>query len=109
MGKGALAAIIVLVTAQIGAAPQTTRASAPAPAVDTQALLSRYCTSCHDARLKTAGLALDRVNLADIPADAEVWEKVIRKVRAGMMPPAGMPRPADAELRAFATTLETSL
>src|SRR6187431_119695 len=104
MGKGALAAIVVLVTTQIGAAPQNTRASAPA--ADTQALLSRYCTTCHDARLKTAGLALDRMNLADIPADAEVWEKVIRKVRAGMMPPAGMPRPADGERRAFATTLE---
>ena len=107
MGKGALAAIVVLVTTQIGAAPQNTRASAPA--ADTQAVLSRYCTTCHDARLKTAGLALDRMNLADIPADAEVWEKVIRKVRAGMMPPAGMPRPADGERRAFATTLEAGL
>jgi len=107
MGRGALAAIIVLVTAQIGAAPQT--APAAAPAVDAQALVSRYCTTCHDTRLKTGGLALDRMNLADIPADAEVWEKVIRKVRAGMMPPAGMPRPAAADLRAFATTLEASL
>jgi cytochrome c551/c552 len=107
MGRGALAAIVVLVTAQIGAAPQT--APAAGPAADSKALLSRYCVSCHDGRLKTGGLALDGMNLADIPAGAEVWEKVIRKVRAGMMPPAGMPRPADTELRAFAASLEKSL
>src|SRR5690242_520048 len=107
MGRGALAAMVVLVTSPLAAAPQTTTpAGTPA---SHQALLARYCVTCHDQRLKTGGLALDSVSLADIPAGAEVWEKVIRKVRAGMMPPAGMPRPDDAQLRAFATALERTL
>ena len=74
-----------------------------------RALLDKYCVTCHNQRLKIAGLALDNVDLANPPAGAEVWEKVIRKVRAEMMPPVGAPRPAKAELDALATLVETSL
>ena len=66
---------------------------------DYRAVLTRYCLTCHNERLKTAGLMLDKMDLADIPAGAEVWEKVIRKVRAGMMPPPGLPRPEDPQPR----------
>ena len=59
-------------------------------------LVDRYCVTCHNQRLKTAGLMLDTLDLAKIPADAETWEKVIVKLRTGAMPPPGMPRP-DAE------------
>ena len=45
--------------------------------------------TCHNERAKTAGLSLDTADLADVPANAEVWEKVVRKVGAGMMPPPG--------------------
>src|SRR5688572_9135675 len=94
-------------------APRQPAAVAPKPAVspapDHAALLKQYCITCHNERLKTAGLALDGVSLTDIPAGAEVWEKVIRKVRAGMMPPVGVPRPEQAALDSLVTDLETTL
>src|SRR4051812_4961256 len=51
------------------------------------ALVSTYCVACHNDRLKTAGLSLQSLDLNNIPAHAEVWEKVVRKVRSGEMPP----------------------
>ena len=53
------------------------------------ALLTKYCVTCHNDRAKTGGLTLEKVDLANIPANAETWEKVIRKLRTGAMPPAG--------------------
>ena len=77
-----------------------------APAHDT---LNRYCVTCHNQRLKTAGLMLDTLDLAKIPASAEIWEKVVRKLRAGAMPPQGAPRPDAAAYRTLITALETPL
>ena len=68
------------------------------PAVAPDALVKQYCVTCHNQRLKTAGLALDGMDYQNIPAAAEAWEKVTRKVRAGQMPPAGVPRPPQAAL-----------
>jgi len=73
------------------------------------ALLDRYCVACHNERLKTAGLALDKMDAGHAPAEAERWEKVIRKLRTGEMPPAGRPRPDKAGYDSFATYLETSI
>jgi hypothetical protein len=83
--------------------------SAAAPAPDHSALIKQYCVTCHNERLKTAGLSLESVSLANVPAGAEVWEKVIRKVRAGMMPPAGVPRPEQSALDSLVGHLETTL
>jgi len=62
-----------------------------------RALLDRYCVTCHNEKLRTAGLSLDAASLhveADkIPGDGATWEKVLQKVKGGFMPPAGMPRP----------------
>src|SRR5689334_11152845 len=85
---------------------QTAATTAP---VDTRAIVNTYCVSCHNQRTKTAGLALDSADLSDIPAHADVWEKVVVKVRAGMMPPPGMPRPDDAARRAMVTSLTGTL
>jgi len=74
-----------------------------------QALLSTYCVTCHNERLKTGGLILEKLNPTEAADSAETWEKVIRKVRAGMMPPAGAPRPDRATLDAFAANLEAQL
>ena len=82
--------------------------SAPPPASHA-ATLNTYCVTCHSDKLKTGGLSLENANLADIPKGAETWEKVIRKVRAGMMPPPGLPRPEKAVLDNFSGYLETSL
>jgi hypothetical protein len=65
----------------------------PQPIATPQAVLTRYCVSCHNERLKTGGFRLDNVNAADAASDPELWEKVVRKLRAGTMPPEGAPRP----------------
>ena len=74
-----------------------------------QALLNQYCITCHNDKLKTGGLALDKLSLDHVAPNAETWEKVVRKIRAGMMPPAGARRPDRPTLDAFAASIETSL
>src|SRR5580693_4496073 len=74
-----------------------------------RASLDQYCVTCHNARLKTAGLTLDKMDLADVPAGAEIWEKVVRKLRSGAMPPAGARRPDQAPADGMVTWLETTL
>ena len=84
--------------------------SAPSPSPPShQALLNRYCISCHNERTKTAGLMLDKLDLSNIGAGAEVWEKVVRKLNAGVMPPLGMPRPDKSAADSFRSWLETQL
>ena len=80
-----------------------------AQALAQQAVLDQYCITCHNQKLKTGGLELDRLNLQHVSADAETWEKVVRKVRAGMMPPAGAKRPDRASLDGLAGSIEASL
>src|SRR5687768_2366296 len=82
---------------------------AAAASSDHAAVLKQYCITCHNERAKTGGLVLDPADLASIPAKAEVWEKVIRKVRAGMMPPVGSPRPEAASLDRLVMHLETTI
>jgi mono/diheme cytochrome c family protein len=65
-----------------------------------------YCQTCHNDRLKTGGLSLEGLPL---DGNAETWEKVIRRVRAGMMPPAGAKRPERSALDAFAGSIETAI
>ena len=77
------------------AAGRQNQPSSPAvqPAAQHRAVLNQYCVTCHNERTKTAGLLLDKVDLAKVPDSTETWEKVVRKLRSGMMPPAGLPRP----------------
>ena len=81
----------------------------PSPAASHRALVDRYCVTCHNARVKTAGLLPDEANLDDVAADAEVWEKVVRKLRSGAMPPPGRPRPDAATYETLASWLETEI
>jgi hypothetical protein len=80
-----------------------------APAPQKPALLNQYCVTCHNQRLKTAGLLLDTMDPQQVGKDAAAWEKVVRKVRTGMMPPVGARRPDRAALDAFAADLEGRL
>jgi mono/diheme cytochrome c family protein len=73
------------------------------------AMINQYCVTCHNERAKTGGLALDTLSMSNIPAGAETWEKVIRKVRGGQMPPAGVPRPPQAVLDSLVAHLESSI
>src|SRR5687767_14389066 len=86
--------------------------SAQQPAGDSSShrgFLARHCTACHNERLKTAGLALDSLNLSAVGEHVVVWEKVVSKLRAGAMPPVGRPQPDDVARTAFVTWLETEL
>src|SRR5262249_12456158 len=74
-----------------------------------RALIDKYCTSCHNDRAKTAGLALDKIDLAAVPANAQVLEKVAWKLRTGQMPPAGRPRPDKAAVGEFVSAVEGAL
>ena len=71
--------------------------------------LNRYCVSCHNQRLNTAGLALDKLDPSHVEQNPEAWEKVVRKLRAGMMPPQGQPRPDAASYEALTVALENGL
>ena len=119
-----LAAAVSLQAARVGptapvgsgqpAAPPTQRAVAIAPAaVESQrALLDQYCVACHNDRTRQAGLTLETIDtdqVGQVADDVEVWEKVVRKLRARAMPPPGRPRPDDAVYDAVASTLETAL
>jgi mono/diheme cytochrome c family protein len=91
-------------------AAQTPLAShATSDALSQRALLDKYCVTCHSERLKTANLSLQGLDLAKVADHAEVWEKVIRKMRAGVMPPPGVPRPALAEYEGLRDFLETEV
>jgi len=89
---------------------QTLPSSPPAPtAVSERALLDKNCVVCHSDRLKTGGLSLEKLDLAQVGSHAEVLEKVVRKLRAGMMPPSGMPRPDRPTMDAAIVWLENEL
>jgi Protein of unknown function (DUF1592)/Protein of unknown function (DUF1588)/Protein of unknown function (DUF1587)/Protein of unknown function (DUF1585)/Protein of unknown function (DUF1595)/Cytochrome C oxidase, cbb3-type, subunit III len=74
-----------------------------------QAVIGKYCVTCHSAKLRTGGLSLQDADLNNVPAAAETWETVIRKLRTGSMPPQGLPRPDAATVNALASYLEASL
>ena len=74
-----------------------------------RAFLDRNCIVCHDRARRTADLALDRLDPTEAPQNAEIWEKVIRKLRGGAMPPADRPRPDARAVEAFVSRLEADL
>ena len=79
------------------------------PAAANQAMLQKYCAGCHNDKLKTAGVSVQGLDLTSVSGKAEVLEKILRKVKSGQMPPAGLPRPEKADALAFSKWLETSL
>jgi len=94
---------------QVESAPSSTPVGAVSPASSHRGTLERYCVTCHNQRLATAGLKLDEADVAKPGEGAEIWEKVVRKLRTGMMPPPNMPQPSMEDRRALLSWLETSL
>jgi len=84
-------------------------ATAPLAAQEAQAILNKYCTTCHNQRSKTGNLELDTKDLAHLEKDVVAWESVVRKLRTGMMPPKNAARPDRATLDGLATWLESGL
>jgi hypothetical protein len=69
-------------------------------------MVNTYCVTCHNSKVKTAGIAFDTMTAAEIPAKAELWEKVVQKMRGRMMPPPGQKRPTEENYDAFVGWLE---
>ena len=118
VATGVLVAACVCVPVTVCYAQSTSpraarREPTPSFAVSQQrALLDGYCIGCHNQRAKAAGsvpLALDTLDPSQVGADAATWEKVVRKLRSGMMPPAGRPAPDTTSRSAFLSRLETDL
>jgi len=97
--------VAVLFAGMLGAAP-----AAEGPSTEAfTALLNKYCVTCHSEKTRTAGLVLEKRDFSAVGQDAQVWEKVVRKLHAGAMPPAGLPRPENADVDRLTAWLETSL
>jgi hypothetical protein len=91
------------------ASQQEVAASDATPHSSYRMVLDKYCVTCHNQKLKTAGLTLDAIALREVGQKAEVWEKVARKLRTRTMPPAGRPRPDNRAYESFRSWLEAEL
>jgi mono/diheme cytochrome c family protein len=106
---GCVGLLIAAFGAALSGAQQSVPTAVAAGAIPSKTLIDSYCITCHNQRTKTAGLALDTMDLADVAAHADVWEEVVRKLRGGLMPPAGVRRPPQAEVDTFVRSLEHAL
>ena len=106
VNAGRVCAVIAVCLALglLGSAPAAAR---PAAAEAAQAVVDGTCRRCHNDRARYGNLSLDRFEVARAQDDHPLAEKIIRKVRTGLMPPAGTARPDEADLQALAETLET--
>ena len=110
IGFAGLAATLLLSVQAKTSAQQSNAASAgPSPTSSQRQFLDRYCATCHNEKLKSGGLSLVQADLSRPGAQPELWEKVVRKLRTGVMPPPNMPQPSGADRLAILTWLETSL
>ncbi len=105
------AILMLLVPALAGAAGQSATGAGGRPAgrAAERTLLDRYCITCHNDSLRVAGLALDTLDVTRVGDHAAIWEKVVGKLRAGMMPPAGRPRPNREAYAGLTAYLESEL
>jgi mono/diheme cytochrome c family protein len=106
--------VMLWVLAIVDVETQTPRATPTSPgtlfnAAQGKQIVDKYCVTCHNARLKTGGLALDGLDIAQAGRQPQTWEKVVRKVRTGMMPPANAPRPDRATLDGLAASVEATM
>ncbi len=111
----AIAFPAVLLTRALGQTPAgkapTENGSAQRPTLEDphRAMVTTYCVTCHNARLKTGGLALDGLDLAAAENDAQIWEKALRKLRGHQMPPPGSPQPMQKDVDSFVVWMENTL
>src|SRR4051794_3271888 len=110
--RAAILALVICGSVASAATIQTTartQTPLPADAASLRATLDRYCVTCHNEKLHTAGVTLDSVDVAAPGVNAELWERVVAKLRAGSMPPPGRPRPDAAVYDAAASWLEQEI
>ncbi|MBZ5577520.1 MAG: DUF1592 domain-containing protein [Acidobacteriia bacterium] len=76
---------------------------------NSRALLDRYCAACHNQKLRTAGLAFEDLRIENVRSGADIWERILRQVRTGEMPPPGMPRPSEPVRADFVAAVQDGL
>jgi cytochrome c5 len=108
-------AFAVALCVSVAGSPEPAQNASPSPvaavtsAAPARALVDTYCVACHNQRVKTAGIAFDTADLSDVSKDADLWEKALRKLRGGMMPPPGARRPDTVSVDTFTAALEREL
>ena len=100
-------AVTLLLSVPVETLAQQSKAASAEPSQ--RQFLDRYCATCHNGRAKTGGLSLAEADLSTFGTQPEMWERVLRRLHTGLMPPANAPQPAEADRRAMVTWLETSL
>jgi mono/diheme cytochrome c family protein len=99
--------------AQLASNAATTPVSQPVPQMitpdDHKHMLMQYCTACHNDKLKTAGMSVVPLDANNLPANQDTWEKILKRLSLGEMPPKGMPRPPKEQITAFTFWLAKSL
>jgi hypothetical protein len=91
------------------AAKRLVAAASPTEVATQRAVVDKYCVGCHNSKLRTANLELDKLDMAHLADHAEIGEKVVRKLKAGMMPPAGVPRPAADSMQSLISFMENEM
>ena len=120
LGAAAVAGFIGLLgAASADTTPPAQLASNVAPAApsvpamvtpdDHKHMLMQYCTACHNDKLKTAGMSVVPLDANNLPANQDTWEKILKRLSLGEMPPKGMPRPPKEQITAFTSWLAKSL
>src|SRR5262245_44563464 len=108
-GCGALLLAASCLPAYLLAARPEQAATPPIKQDSLRPVLDRYCATCQNARLQTAGLALDTLDLGQVDQHRDEWEKIARKLRTHEMPPPGLPRPDEATYARAAMSIEEAL
>ncbi len=109
VGVASLVALMGAVNASAQQAAPKPVASSAAATADKRALLDKYCVGCHNARVQNGKMRLDNADISKVGEHGEVWERVVRKIRGGVMPPPGAPRPEKVAYEGFAGWLESQL
>src|SRR5215475_15262311 len=104
-----VAIALAVLFAAIPTTAQQGPVASPPSASNERALLDQYCVTCHNDRLRTSNLSLEKLDLATVGEHPDVWERVVRKLRAGVMPPPGIRRPPLAEYEGLRDWLESEI
>ena len=109
MNKAICWTSVAVLASLTGYTPASAQSANLPKAAAERALLDQYCVTCHNDKIKTANLSLQKLDLATVGDHPELWEKVVRKLRAGLMPPPGMRRPPLAEYEGLRDWLENEI
>src|SRR5262249_3597507 len=101
--------IVGLMVITLGGGAQIAGSQAQQSISPHQRLVNKYCVTCHNDKAKTGGITLENADSDHAEMNPELWEKAIRKLRAGLMPPSGAPRPDRATLETLRASLESSI